>query len=363
MVKVCDIIDPVSVAYLSEILAGISSNNETSNILNLRSRGVTKNDIMANERILQDYRSQLTAAIQDASPGSQMIKCIVERSLWIIVPIILLVLGSIGNCTSFAILTRKKLPSYVYLSALAMADQGVLITGLMRHCIDRILGYRLEDSHHWACVFTQLVGSSLSYLSAWLIVVVTAERAFVIMFPFSSIRLYSRSRETLVVIVLSLACFLSASHFFLSVRLKAGQEKRFTIDIEQVQNYSQCQLRSDLYQFSKAWYWIDGLLYSYLPFFLIICLNGLIVSHVRKAKAHRNVLTSRCTTLSSTQIRDSSMHHSQPNTNMAASSRQTVQVTLMLISISVCFLITTCPIVVMKIVSFTQVSIIFICVC
>ena len=69
------------------------------------------------------------------------------RLLWIYLAPLLFLLGSVGNVLSLIVLCHKNMrqtSTYVYLGALAVFDQLVLLSGLLRFWMEKLLGWPVE---------------------------------------------------------------------------------------------------------------------------------------------------------------------------------------------------------------------------
>ena len=89
-------------------------------------------------------RSASESAILKSAPEYYSASCYATRNLWRYLPPILLVLGTIGNALSFLVMCQKSMvhtSTYVYLAALAIVDEAVLLFGLLPAWIDKITGF------------------------------------------------------------------------------------------------------------------------------------------------------------------------------------------------------------------------------
>ncbi|KAL3313199.1 hypothetical protein Ciccas_008200 [Cichlidogyrus casuarinus] len=129
------------------------------------------------------------------------------------ISVLIVIFGTFGNMTSFAVLNRRsmtRIATYVYLAALSLADEGVLIFSLLRKVIDHLvlmeLGYeRIQFSNFPVCFFSTFLSFIFAYLSVWIVVVVTVERALAITLPFkvSTISRPTRNCDSIIDTVLN----------------------------------------------------------------------------------------------------------------------------------------------------------------
>ncbi|ELT94867.1 hypothetical protein CAPTEDRAFT_205369 [Capitella teleta] len=246
-------------------------------------------------------------------------------------PPVLLLIGTMGNILSIVILTRqslRKYATYMYLAVLAVADTLVLYLGLLRLWLGEITGSDIKDRSNISCKMINAIGYTCSDFSGWLIVVVTIERFFAVCRPLKAPSGGEhRQRAYKVVVSLFVVLFLMNSHFFWTVEVKqttlgTGEEVYHCAGGDQYKT-----LINDI------WPWVDTVVYSFLPFVIILTLNVLIVLQVVKARRDRRSMQTPGSRLPS--------HRHFVRTNPADSGGK---ITVMLMSISVTFLLTTLPV-------------------
>ena len=248
----------------------------------------------------------------------------IHKFLLLYVPPILLILGTIGNILSFVILRRKamlKFSTYYYLAVLAVADTLVLLVGLLRLWIGELTGFDVKDRVDWYCKLTNVLGYTVSDFSVWLIIAVTVERFIVVCYPLKASSMCNIKRARKVILGLFVLMFLMNSHFFKTVGITLHPVGN---DLPPV---SKCDGDADhLFLIDHVWPWVDVCIYSFLPFIVIIILNGLIIRQVVHARRHRTAMQSWTT-------------YEQRRPSHEGSTR----LTLMLLTISFAFLLTTLP--------------------
>ena len=247
------------------------------------------------------------------------------------VPPVLLVLGTIGNILSVYVLTRRSMrkhSTYFYLAILSTADTCVLLVGLLRLWIGQITGYDIKNEHDWACKLIHVLGHTLSDYSGWLIVAVTAERYVAVCHPLKATNICSRTRATRVVMLLLGVIFVLNLHFIWTVRLHLYSPDGSTMVIKCV--------AGDRYRHlvDIIWPWVDAAIYSFFPFLAIMTFNTLIIRQVVLAKRKRQRLQSG--------EDETSGPHSDFSYSCTGGSDGT-RITIMLLTISFTFLLTTLP--------------------
>ncbi len=252
-----------------------------------------------------------------------------HKALILYIPPILLLFGTFGNTISFIILTRqpmRKYSTYIYLAVLSVADTCVLYIGLLRLWLGEIMGSDLRDNQDWSCKVIHMLGYTASDYSVWLIIAVTVERYIVTCHPLKAPTLCKTRRAALVVTTILAVLLLVNLHFLWTVQVVYQKHGKLYI--------TQCAA-SDGFRVlvEDIWPWLDSFIYSFIPFIVIVILNSLIVSQVIRARRIRNELINlpECLPTLPDQRRRSG--------NQNDSNR----LTIMLLTISFTFLITTLP--------------------
>ena len=228
------------------------------------------------------------------------------------VPPFIIILGTIGNVLSLIVLLRPRMrvkSTFLYLAGVAAADLIVLIVGPLRKWVTDIGNVDFAGRFNWVCKTVCFLGGVSTHYSVWLLVFVTLERFVVIAMPMIFPLVCRRSRA------------LTAMGVLLGIVLAINVHVFWTHGIVQHSSNSptQCQELSSQYpEFLTAWFWIDVCVYSILPFFIILTLNVLIIVNVRRAGRMGVALSSQV----------------QTDVNL---------LTVMLLTLSFTFLLTTAP--------------------
>ncbi|XP_060066209.1 thyrotropin-releasing hormone receptor-like [Ylistrum balloti] len=239
-------------------------------------------------------------------------------------PPVILFLGTVGNVMSFLILRHKtmnRMSTNTFLAALSVADSFVLLIGLFRNWLGEITQIDLQTESRLLCKLITVLGYSTSQYSVWLIVAVTVERYIVVCHPLRASYFCNIPRARKVVCLLAL--------LFLTINIHL----LWTVDLnEEIYNdhvvykcegaLSHGRLVNDI------WPWIDALLYSFSPTLIIVMLNIMIIRQVIKATYGRD------------ELQNGSLMKSE---SRRCTKDGNTKLTVMLLTISFTFLITTIP--------------------
>lgn len=294
-----------------------------------------------------ELRQSALERVYLSSPGTELPACIAHDIFALYIPPFLLLLGTIGNLLSFAVLCQRsmnQISTYVYMATLSLVDETVIIFGLLRYWVDALNGYRVEDLSSASCKLSQLLGYAASCLSVWLIVTLTCERVLVISFPLHVHRYaVSPRRAKLITAVIGAVFFAIALHFVHTVDLVPILDSR----TGNATSYK-CDFRPEFQSFERGWAWLDAILYSYLPFCLISVMNVIILVQVYKARRSRLRLMQGRSAICNPSLAIKINGGQNTASAAAAAADSGRQLTVMLLVVSCTFLITTTPIVVLK---------------
>ena len=244
----------------------------------------------------------------------------VHKALLLYIPPVIIVLGTFGNIFSFVILRRKtmlKFSTYFYLMVLAVADTFVLYFGLLPIWISALAASEVLSSANWICKTITALGYIVSDFSVWLIIAVTVERFIVVCRPLQASRLCNNTTARNIAIGLFLMMLAINAHFFWTVEVQLFHHQ--SDELELCRSAKRHEVLVDV-----VWPWVDAVLYSFAPFFIIMILNSLIIHQVMLAKRLRLAAGS---------------DYEQRRPSHESSTRLTV----MLLTISFAFLLTTLP--------------------
>nr|CAH8874902.1 unnamed protein product [Trichobilharzia regenti] len=334
--------------------------------------------------LLDEYVGSLTEKLKELQKSKHLFICDISNILWIYLPPIIFILGSLGNVLSFVILRHPSTGSvttFVYLIARSIVDEMVLIVGLLRRWIDKLIDSELANTSNFICKMVHFWGTSSSLLSVWLTVTLTAERALVVSFPLHVSRVISYSRVRNVIIIMSIICIALSSHFFFTAGIISNCTLDYPPTLSSTWNrrnqMTYSNETSSLHFFNSQnkclnhcaflpnyeamnWYWstFDAIAYSYLPFCLIFGFNFVILKSVYRASKERSILHGhKC------RHKYMNRHNPSPTGSVTASTSFSArkrtqtnepnynvrQLTIVLLIISFAFLFTTVSIVLIKI--------------
>ncbi|XP_050540868.1 cysteinyl leukotriene receptor 2 [Daktulosphaira vitifoliae] len=240
-------------------------------------------------------------------------------------PLVLIVLGSLGNCLSvlvfFGTNLRKQSSSY-YLSSLAISDTIFLVTQLL----PELAKAEIADLFYMYgfCQFSIYLTQMCSFISVWLVVVFTSERFIAVRYPLHRSVVCTVSRAKIVLCVLITFAFVVHTPYLV---ITGPQELIYS---ETNSTAPACGLNLSWYGVYVWLNYADMVVNMVVPFFLIVIFNSMICQSVcRLARIRRSM------TLHPSRRRQSTPHNSQ-NTSQ-------IKVTKMLLVVSTVFLCLNLP--------------------
>ncbi len=237
----------------------------------------------------------------------------------------LIISGIFGNALSFIVLQSnafRKLPSSHILSALALVDTGVLLTGMLRHCVLGFTGGAIDIRSYSpaSCKTHMFLTFCLMQISSWTLVLVTTARLISIMVPHRAHLLCSRRRLLLALSMVIASLVLLNSHMFFTVDTNRNC---FLLSDGNVTAVDQCLPKAQYRTlWGSVWPWVDNIVCSLLPGVIILGENIAIVTRMWVAKRTRESTLNACTN---------------------RQQRSSRSVTIMLVGISVLFIVTNIP--------------------
>ena len=175
---------------------------------------------------------------------------------------IIIIIGLLGNATSFAVFVGgglRHLSSSVYLAALAVSDSGFLISLLISW-----LNYVNIDLYHfngWCQTFNYLT-FVFSFLSVWFVVSFTVERYIAICYPLKRQEMCTSKRAIVVVCTLSVLAALMYSFYL------------WTAEVIYFSNGSQrCWHQSKYFDLLTTFNYVDTAVTFLIPFVTILIMN------------------------------------------------------------------------------------------
>jgi len=252
---------------------------------------------------------------------------VAHKQILLYVPPVLLFIGTFGNLFSFCILLKnaKNASTYSYLSVLAIVDLLVLYSGLFRLWIGQFM-IEIATINNFMCKTVIFIGYVSSDTSVWLIVAMTIERTIVVTFPLKAHTICNTRHARVGILSIIVLFILVNCHFLWSVELK-----HFTFNDTVI---SKCHPTPGYTRLVEdIWPWVDAIIYSFLPSFLILVLNSLIILNVISARNARKRLRQQ----SKLFLRNGNPSHHRQHCEVSK------KITLMLLAVSFTFLVTTLP--------------------
>jgi growth hormone secretagogue receptor len=228
----------------------------------------------------------------------------------------LLAVGLIGNSLSILVLQQKTLRKSslsFLLSSLAVADNIVLVTVLMRNWILATFDIDIRTTSIASCKILLFLMYFGSHLSSWTLIIVTFERLVAVTWPLHVGEYCSRRRMVVAWVAMSTCLLLINGHILWTAEI-----------IEMEQNGTVCTFSMRYFHFAyEVFPWID-LSVAAITFFALFICNIVIIIVLTKARKTRN----RSMTSTGSQTNDNPLNG----------------VTMTLMTISLLYVLTVMPI-------------------
>lgn len=218
-------------------------------------------------------------------------------------------LGIPGNFAALLTVSKMKpfTSSSLFMIALATADSINLIIKELYYQLT-FFDIQLSDL---GCQFFIFLGTFAMHYANWILVAMTIERFIAIKFPMKVQEICTQRKAVIVLLVLGIVLMsLNAHHF---VTMHEGYSSLSKYSCEYQKKYSDFM--------RKVWYWIDGVVYAVVPFCALTILNFLIIVGIRSSVKKQRDLTN--------------LQQKQ--------TKQQMQITVMLVTVSVVFTVLTMP--------------------
>ncbi|CAH8643842.1 unnamed protein product [Heterobilharzia americana] len=195
--------------------------------------------------------------------------------------LIIFIFGLFGNALTVVILRSKRLQqssTSIYLTVLAIVDIFYLLTGLLVTIINYTFLFP-SDIRHFSlisCILTPYLSYTLAYLSVWLLVSVTIDRAIWVVHPFSAKRVCTTRNAWLTIFSLSFILFAFDSHFFWTMNYKIT-----SVDLKTNVTHYKC---TPSYFTQTIFPYIDLLLVCVIPCLFMLVANGLIGIQLKRMR-------------------------------------------------------------------------------
>ena len=238
----------------------------------------------------------------------------------------------------------NRVSTYSYLAVLSVADTVVLFVGLFRMWMAELTGNDVRNRTQWTCKTINALGSIISDYSVWLIVAVTFERYVAVCRPLAASEICRKSRAFAIMAALLVLLTCTNVHFFWTTELHDVTQCDVTAyACEPAEGYAILVV--------EIWPWVDALIYSLLPLFMIVVFNSLIIRTLAHSNRHRDVTSTRDSSRGMLRMRRSKSRTLSGECSggggvirkSSSSSESSTRLTVMLLTVSFTFLITTLP--------------------
>ncbi|XP_041355566.1 FMRFamide receptor-like [Gigantopelta aegis] len=192
--------------------------------------------------------------------------------------VLTVVVGLVGNFLVSVLMTDAKFSvlSYpVYLRFLAMSDSVVLIFFCIKESLRLFTSPFLVVSNFEVCALTKFIRYTVTTLSPWLVVGLTVDRFYCVVFPLKRDRFCTRKKATVVCSCLTVLSILLSVPILFGVKL--------------LKEHNICFVQTNLMAYFAV---IRLILNSNLPCLLILVLNLVIGIHIQRSASFRNRFTS-----------------------------------------------------------------------
>ena len=218
---------------------------------------------------------------------------------------ILIVCGFLSNTISFLIMKRIKISATTkYMSFLALIDSGVLLIGGISFWINSVKYNSSTFISIIACKLIPFLFYSFADYSVYIIVLMTIERFYAVWKPLKAKQMNKKRLFRFNILIGCLFCCLVNFHFLITHSLVyqpnfINNNNNNNIDYsylksnESVHNFEEenkknknfiCEYHLWKEFYDYYWIYIDASVYSFVPSFLIITFNILIIILLNKAK-------------------------------------------------------------------------------
>ncbi|XP_033732975.1 thyrotropin-releasing hormone receptor-like [Pecten maximus] len=224
---------------------------------------------------------------------------------------VIVAIGLPGNLAAVVTICnmRPLTSSSMYMVVLAIVDSVNLALKILYL---QLTLHNVQMGHN-GCKVMFFCGTFFMHYANWILVAMTIERFLAIWLPLKVSELCTRSRAALVMGLIAVPLLGLNLHFFWS-----------TLEVWDDYYSWDCQFRTEFQYFmTKLWYWIDGAAYSLIPFIVLVIFNILIIVGIKRG--HRGIVSKI------------------DKTRMTEKMKQQHQITVMLVTVSLVFVILTMP--------------------
>ena len=196
--------------------------------------------------------------------------------------LMLLIFGSVGNILTILVMRGKRMRNtnaVLFITCMAVSDILLL---LLKFTANMIKIYRVPI--YDLCILIQVIPQAATFISVWLIIITSAERAAAVLVPLKVAFIFSRARCKLIIGMMILAFLVLSSSLSICINHSPNQPYY-------------CQIRGNkngkcFYYYTYVFPWIKSAFGSWLPSLLGISLNLVIIFELYKASNARKIISS-----------------------------------------------------------------------
>ncbi|XP_041355529.1 neuropeptide CCHamide-1 receptor-like [Gigantopelta aegis] len=192
--------------------------------------------------------------------------------------VIVVIIGVVGNSMVLLLMGDVKFVSFsypVYLRFLAVSDSVVLIMLCVRETTRRFQSTYLIGTNLQVCALSKFVKDTVTLLSPWLVVGLTVDRFFCVVFPMKRGRICTRTKATIACSCLTILSVLTMFPLLGGAKILVESEVCFVKDT-----------------FVVYFTFIRLILTASLPCLLILVFNIVIGIHIQRSVTFRKRFTS-----------------------------------------------------------------------
>ena len=216
--------------------------------------------------------------------------------VWLLLAIT--VVGLVANLIPFLVIIKSNIKESsigVYLSTLSVFDSIYLIMTALFHVPSYGFDLNLVEGNKIFCKAYYIIIFVCSLSSAWIIMVMTCERCFIVTNPYS---LMSNKilRKRAVVITLIIFVISNIMYIHITVTYDSIPVPRvINLSNGEILEYRNVCIYASEYQYfgSKIFSWMHLAVYSALPTVIILTCNVVIIAFVIKAKKNKRIQKSK----------------------------------------------------------------------
>ncbi|XP_046332633.2 sex peptide receptor-related protein 2-like [Haliotis rufescens] len=220
--------------------------------------------------------------------------------------------GCPGNVMSICVIAgmsrRRLTTSFFSVAVLAVVDN---LTIIMKMVENQSRSHKMLSFDETGCQFLFFLGLTCAAFANWILIIISAERFTAVAFPMKVALIWSLRRAVGIIVCVFVFLGLVHSHIFASVT--------------HYENYT-CTVKTRFHQYIHPyWYFTSATVYAFIPATCLIVFNVLIIVLLRRSSATRRHMLS------------------ESDASNVEARRQDRQVTIMLVTVAVTFLILTIP--------------------